>query len=98
MSLIKENREDIIRNLDVLNIGPYLVRNGVLSYQKYTEEFSSLIENGQAANDELTPKLCEVIFEKPVEFCKSLDESVKDTKHEGHQKLLTLLQKNVVKH
>ena len=96
MSIIKEKREDIIRSLDVLKIGPYLVRNGVLSQQKYTEEFRSLIEDGRAGNDELTPKLYEVIVKKPVEFCKALDESVKATQHEGHQELLILLQHNVV--
>jgi len=96
MSLIEENKQNIIRSLDVLNIGPYLVRNGVLSQQKYTEEFSSLIEDGRNVNDDLTPKLYEVILTKPVEFCKSLDESVKETKHEGHQELLILLRQNVV--
>ena len=96
MSLIKEKREDIVRILDVLNVGPYLVRNGVLSQQKYTEEFSSLIEDGRAVNDELAPKLYEVILKKPVEFCKALDESVKETQHEGHQELLMILQQNVV--
>ena len=97
MSIIKEKREDIIRSLDVLNVGPYLVRNGVLSQQKYTEEFRSLIEDGRAANDELTPKLYEVILKKPVAFCKALDESVKETQHERHQELLMLLQQNVVR-
>ena len=95
MSLIKEKREDIIRNLDVLNIGPYLVRNGVLSQQEYTEEFRSLIEDGRAVNSDLTPKLCDVVLKKPVEFCKALDESVNETKHEGHQELLIILQQNV---
>ena len=98
MSVVKERREDIIRDLDVLNIGPYLVSNGVLSQQKYTEEFSSLIEDGRAVNGELTPKLFEVILNKPSEFCKALDESVKETHHEGHQELLILLQQNVVRY
>ena len=96
MSIIKEKREDIIRSLDVLNVGPYLVRNGVLSQRKYTEEFSSLIEDGRAANDELTPRLYEVIVKKPVEFCKALDEAIKETQHGGHQELLILLQQNMV--
>ena len=96
MSVVKERREEIIRCLDVLNIGPYLVNNGVLSQQKYTEEFSSLIEDGRAVNSELTPKLFEVILNKPSEFCKALDESVKETHQEGHQELLILLQQNVV--
>ena len=96
MSMIKEKKEDIIRNLDVLNIGPYLVRNGVLSQQEYTEEFRSLIEDGRAVNSDLTPKLYDVALEKPAEFCKALDESATETKHEGHQELLTLLQQNVV--
>ena len=97
MSIVKEKKEDIIRGLDVLNIGPYLVRNGVLSQKKYTEEFSSLIEDGRAVNDELTPKLFEVILDKPSQFCKALDECVKETHHEGHQELVILLQQNVVR-
>ena len=97
MSIVKEKREDIIRTLDVLNIGPYLVRNGVLSQQKYTEEFSSLIEDGRAVNDELTPKLFEEILNKPAKFCKALDESVNETHHKGHQELLIILQQNVVR-
>lgn len=97
MSIVKEKKEDIIRGLDVLNIGPYLVRNGVLTQKKYTEEFSSLIEDGRAVNDELTPKLFEVILDKPSQFCKALDECVKETHHEGHQELVILLQQNVVR-
>ena len=97
MSIVKEKKEDIIRGLDVLNIGPYLVINGVLSQKKYTEEFSSLIEDGRAVNDELTPKLFEVILDKPSQFCKALDECVKETHHEGHQELVILLQQNVVR-
>ena len=97
MSLIKQKREEIIRGLDVLSVGPYLVRNGVLSQQKYAEEFGNLIEDGRAVNDEMTPKLYEVILKKPVEFCKALEESVKETQHEGHQELLTILQQNVVR-
>ena len=81
----------------MLSVGPYLVRNGVLSQQKYTEEFGNLIEDGRAVNEELTPKLYEVILKKPVEFCKALEESVKETQHEGHQELLTILQQNVVR-
>ena len=96
MSLIKQKREEIIHGLDVINVGPYLVRNGVLSQQKYTEEFGNLIEDGRAVNDELTPKLYEVILTKPVEFCKALEESIKETQHEGHQELLRILQQNVV--
>ena len=68
----------------------------MLSQQKYTEEFGNLIEDGRAVNDELTPKLYEVILTKPVEFCKALEESIKETQHEGHQELLRILQQNVV--
>ncbi|XP_065902223.1 myosin heavy chain, clone 203-like isoform X1 [Dysidea avara] len=89
---LKESSQEIIRRLDVLNIGPYLVKYNVISQREYIEEYSSVIEDGRAVNGDLTPKLCNVILKKPAEFCKALEESVKETKHKDHQELLTLLQ------
>jgi len=94
---LKESSQEIIRRLDVLNIGPYLVKYNVISQREYTEEYGSVIEDGRAANSDLTPKLCIVMLKKPVEFCKALEESVKETRHKDHQQLLTLLQHNVVR-
>ena len=89
--ILDYNFPSIIRLLDIMTIGPYLVRHNILQMDEYFNDYHCVLANHHSYNAKLLPKLATKLKKYPQHFMTALEECVASEQCDGHQELLTIL-------
>ena len=86
------NFPSIIRLLDIMTIGPYLVKHNILQMDEYYNDYQCVLANHHSYNAKLLPKLATKLKKYPQNFITALEECVMNEQCDGHSELLMILQ------